>query len=78
MLQGVKPVPVYQGPRVAGFLPDQTAAQADTRALRDPAQIAQATNSFNRWFRRGYICNGWYRAYTPEAITSDCNKSWNN
>jgi len=39
---GVKPSPVYGGPRVAGFLPDQTAAQANTRVLTEPEQIAQA------------------------------------
>ena len=40
---GVSPAPVYHGPRVAGFLPDQTAAQANTRNLREPIQIGQAS-----------------------------------
>ena len=71
---GVKGVPVYQGPRVAGFLPDQTNAQNQTRALRDPAQIAQGTNALNRGvtFADFSMDNGLRNAvaYDPSTITS--------
>jgi len=72
---GVKPAPVYGGPRVAGFLPDQIAAQANTRALGDPAQIGRGTNALanstdyaNYQMRRGL---GRADAYRPNTITSD-------
>ena len=71
---GVKGAPVYQGPRVAGFLPDQTAAQANTRNLRDPIQIAQGTYALNRGLTGANTAMGGLglaRAYTPGTITSE-------
>ena len=71
---GVKGVPVYGGPRVAGFLPDQKAAQADTRRLREPAQIAQGSNALIRGLGRAGEAMGGIgaaRRFTPGTITSD-------
>jgi len=72
---GISPAPVYGGPRVAGFLPDQSAAQALTRGLGDPAQIGRGTNALanstdyaNYQMRRGL---GRADAYRPNTITSD-------
>ena len=72
---GVKPAAVYQGPRVAGFRTDQRSAQNQTRALRDPAQIARGTNALanstdyaNYQMRRGL---GRADAYRPDTITSE-------
>ena len=70
----VKPAPVYGGPRVAGFLPDQTAAQAKTRALRDPTQIAQGTYALNRGLIGANTAMGGLgaaRGFTPGTITSE-------
>ena len=70
---GVKPAPVYKGPRVAGFLPDQTAAQADTRALTEPAQIAQGTYALNRGLTGANTAMGGLnvaRSYRPDTITN--------
>ena len=71
---GVKNAPVYQGPRVAGFLPDQTAAQRNTRNLREPIQIGQASrylktaadsagNTGSAGLNRAF-------AYRPDTITN--------
>ena len=71
---GVKSAPVYKGPRVAGFLPDQTAAQAKTRALRDPTQIAQGTYALNRGLIGANTAMGGLgaaRGFTPGTITSE-------
>ena len=71
---GISPAPVYKGPRVAGFLPDQTAAQANTRALRDPIQIAQGTDALNRGVTGAGVAMGGLsaaRGFTPGTITSD-------
>jgi len=71
---GVRNAPVYQGPRVAGFLPDQMAAQANTRNLRDPIQIAQGTGALNRGLTGANVAMGGLnaaRAYRPDTITSD-------
>tara|TARA_B100001059_G_scaffold54696_1_gene49163 strand:- start:796 stop:2166 length:1371 start_codon:yes stop_codon:yes gene_type:complete len=72
---GVKPSAVYKGPRVAGFRTDQTSAQDQTRALRDPAQIARGTNALanstdyaNYQMRQGL---GRADAYRPDTITSE-------
>ena len=70
---GVKKAPVYQGPRVAGFLPDQMAAQANTRNLRDPIQIAQGTSALNRGLIGANTAMGGLgaaRAYRPDTITN--------
>ena len=70
---GVKKAPVYQGPRVAGFLPDQMAAQANTRNLRDPAQIAQGTYALNRGLTGANTAMGGLnvaRSYRPDTITN--------
>ena len=71
---GVKSAPVYKGPRVAGFLPDQTAAQAKTRALREPTQIAQGTYALNRGLIGANTAMGGLgaaRGFTPGTITSE-------
>ena len=71
---GVKPAPVYGGPRVAGFLPDQTAAQAKTRALREPTQIGQGTYALNRGLIGANTAMGGLgaaRGFTPGTITSE-------
>ena len=72
---GVRGVPVYQGPRVAGFTADQIAAQNQTRGLRRPGEIAQGTNALNNstnyanyQMRRGL---GRADAYRPDTITSE-------
>jgi hypothetical protein len=70
----VKPVPVYGGPRVAGFLPDQTAAQADTRALTEPAQIAQAGTALTGGLGGATSAMGGIgeaRGFTPGTITDE-------
>ena len=71
---GVKPAAVYQGPRVAGFRTDQTAAQNQTRGLTDPAQIAQGTNALYKSVAGADSAMGGIgRAlgYTPGTITSE-------
>jgi len=71
---GVKPSAVYKGPRVAGFRTDQRSAQNQTRALRDPAQIAQGTGALNRGLTGANTAMGGIgRAlgYTPRTITSE-------
>ena len=71
---GVKPAAVYQGPRVAGFRTDQTAAQNQTRGLTDPAQIAQGTNALYKSVAGAdSAMSGIGRAlgYTPGTITSE-------
>ena len=70
----VKPSPVYGGPRVAGFLPDQTAAQADTRALTEPAQIAQAGTALTGGLGGATSAMGGIgeaRGFTPGTITDE-------
>lgn len=71
---GVKPAPVYGGPRVAGFLPDQTAAQAQSRALTEPAQIAQATTALTGGLGGATSAMGGIdaaRGFTPGTITDE-------
>ena len=71
---GVKPAPVYKGPRVAGFLPDQTAAQATTRALTEPEQIAQAGTALTGGLGGATSAMGGIgaaRGFTPGTITDE-------
>ena len=71
---GVRGVPVYQGPRVAGFTSDQLAAQNKTRNLRTPVQLGQGTGALNRGLVGANTAMGGIgaaRAYTPGTITSE-------
>jgi len=72
---GVRGVPVYQGPRVAGFTADQIAAQNQTRGLRTPAEIAQAKDAVNKGLTSSYFSmdKGLRNAmaYDPSTITSE-------
>lgn len=71
---GVKPSAVYKGPRVAGFLPDQTAAQDQTRALTAPTQIAQATTALTGGLGGATSAMGGIdaaRGFTPGTITDE-------
>lgn len=71
---GVKPTAVYKGPRVAGFLSDQTAAQDQTRALTAPTQIAQGTTALTGGLGGATSAMGGIGTalgYTPETITDE-------
>ena len=71
---GVKPSAVYKGPRVAGFLSDQTAAQDQTRALTAPTQIAQGTTALTGGLGGATSAMGGIGTalgYTPETITDE-------
>ena len=71
---GVKPSAVYKGPRVAGFRTDQTSAQDQTRALTDPAQIAQATTALTGGLEGATSAMsgiGTALGYTPGTITDE-------
>jgi hypothetical protein len=70
---GIQPSAVYKGPRVAGFRTDQRSAQDQTRALTDPAQIAQGTGALNRGLTGANTAMGGLnvaRSYRPDTITN--------
>ena len=76
---GISPAPVYGGPRVAGFLPDQTAAQANTRALGVPGELIRGSSALDRGVAGANTAMGGIgeaMRYSPaftvgETVTSD-------
>lgn len=71
---GVKGNPVYGGPRVAGFRPDQKAAQSEVRGLDTPTQFAGATAGLNTAMGNADTAQGGIETalgYTPRSITEE-------
>jgi hypothetical protein len=71
---GVKGNPVYGGPRVAGFRPDQKAAQSEVRGLDTPTQFAGATAGLNTAMGSADTAQGGIETalgYTPRSITEE-------
>ena len=71
---GVKGNPVYEGPRVAGFNADQTAAQGEVRGMGTPGQFAGATSGLNNAMTNAGTAQGGISTalgYDPTAITNE-------
>ena len=71
---GISPAPVYGGPRVAGFLGDQTAAQTLTRGLEAPGQLATAESAMTSGLGGATSAMGGIdvaRGFTPGTITDE-------
>ena len=71
---GISPAPVYGGPRVAGFLGDQTAAQTLTRGLGAPGQLATAESAMTSGLGGATSAMGGIdvaRGFTPGTITDE-------
>ncbi len=70
---GVKGNEVYDGPRVAGFNSDQTAAQDQVRGMETPGQFAGATSGLNTAMGNANTAQGGITTalgYDPTAITN--------
>ena len=71
---GVKGNPVYDGPRVAEFNTDQTAAQGEVRGMETPGQFAGATSGLNNAMTNAGTAQGGISTalgYDPTAITDE-------
>ena len=71
---GVKGNEVYEGPRVAGFNADQTAAQGEVRGMETPGQFAGATSGLNNAMTNAGTAQGGISTalgYDPTAITNE-------
>ena len=71
---GVKGNPVYDGPRVAEFNTDQTAAQGEVRGMETPGQFAGATSGLNNAMTNAGTAQGGISTalgYDPTAITNE-------
>ena len=71
---GVQGNPVYDGPRVAEFNTDQTAAQGEVRGMETPGQFAGATSGLNNAMTNAGTAQGGISTalgYDPTAITDE-------
>ena len=71
---GVQGTPVYDGPRVAEFNTDQTAAQGEVRGMETPGQFAGATSGLNNAMTNAGTAQGGISTalgYDPTAITNE-------
>ena len=70
----LKVIQYIDGPRVAGFNADQTAAQGEVRGMETPGQFAGATSGLNNAMTNAGTAQGGISTalgYDPTAITNE-------